>query len=86
MKDQSSALPHMMPNNEEFRKYVKGARISSKSEIVVYDQHGMFSAPRVWFMFRVFGLTNVRVLDGGLPLWKNLNMPLNTATPSNLTL
>ena len=71
----------MIPTNEEFRKYVSQERIRADTSVVVYDQHGMFSAPRVWFMFRVFGHTNVRVLDGGLPLWKKIGLPLNSDSP-----
>jgi len=38
--------------------------------VVVYDQRGIFSAPRLWWMFRVFGHDNVQVLNGGLPAWQ----------------
>ena len=42
-----------------------------EDEVIVYDQHGMFSAPRVWFMLRLYGMEKVRVLQGGLPAWKS---------------
>ena len=37
--------------------------------IVVYDRHGMFSAPRLWWLLKTLGHTNVAVLNGGLPAW-----------------
>jgi thiosulfate/3-mercaptopyruvate sulfurtransferase len=37
--------------------------------VVVYDSQGMFSAPRVWWMFKLMGQDNIAVLDGGLPKW-----------------
>ncbi|MDE3028042.1 MAG: sulfurtransferase, partial [Paracoccaceae bacterium] len=38
-------------------------------QVVIYDGHGIFSAPRVWWTFRLMGKTDVAVLDGGLPKW-----------------
>jgi thiosulfate/3-mercaptopyruvate sulfurtransferase len=39
-------------------------------QVVVYDSHGLFSAARVWWLFRLMGQENVAVLDGGLPKWQ----------------
>ena len=44
--------------------------------IVVYDGTGLYSAPRVWWTFRIFGAKNVYILDGGLPAWKAEGRPL----------
>src|SRR5215813_4870093 len=44
--------------------------IADRDTIIAYDGHGMFSSPRVWFTFRLFGADNVFVLEGGLPKWK----------------
>ena len=38
--------------------------------MVVYDQKNMFSAPRGWWTFRLFGHERVLVLNGGLPAWQ----------------
>ena len=67
--DRSSPLPHMLPAAEAFAQAVGSLGIGSDDEIVVYDQVGARSAPRVWWTFRVFGHDRVRVLDGGLPKW-----------------
>jgi thiosulfate/3-mercaptopyruvate sulfurtransferase len=45
--------------------------------IVVYDGVGLFSAPRVWWTFRTFGVRDVYILDGGLPKWKAEGRPLD---------
>src|SRR5262245_40012986 len=50
--------------------------------IVVYDGSGLFSAPRVWWTFRVFGAPSVFVLDGGFPAWKAEGRPVETAVPA----
>ncbi|KAJ3046317.1 hypothetical protein HDV00_000131 [Rhizophlyctis rosea] len=63
-------MPYMMPTSEEFAAYVGGQLgITNDDHIVVYDSQGIYSAPRVWWMFRAFGHENVSVLNGGLPKW-----------------
>ncbi|MCK9919475.1 3-mercaptopyruvate sulfurtransferase [Microbacteriaceae bacterium K1510] len=67
--DHSSDLPHMLPGPAEFSKAVSALGIGDRDTIVVYDGLGLFSAPRVWWTFRLFGAKNVFILDGGLPAW-----------------
>ena len=70
ISDRSSPLPHMMPSADQFARQVGKLGISEDKTIVVYDGSGLFAAPRVWWMLRVFGAKDVRVLDGGFPRWK----------------
>lgn len=83
--DTSSALPHMLPTPENFAASVEKLGIGAQSDVVIYDQRGIFSAPRVWWMFRVFGHTKVRVLDGGLPSWRKAHGAIASgeATPAH---
>lgn len=74
--DKSSLLPHMLPSKEFFADSVGALGISERDTIVVYDGAGLFSAPRVWWTFRLFGAANVFILDGGLPRWKAESRPL----------
>lgn len=71
MSDGDSALPHMMPAVEPFGAAVGALGIGTGDRIVVYDTAGLFSAARVWWMLQVMGARDVRVLDGGLPLWRS---------------
>jgi thiosulfate/3-mercaptopyruvate sulfurtransferase len=59
--------------------------IGDGSRIVVYDSQGIFSAARVWWMFRVMGVEDVSVLNGGLPKWKREGRPLETGEPFKRT-
>lgn len=68
--DHSTALPHMMPSPEAFAAAAGRLGISERDTIVVYDGHGIYSSPRVWFTFRLFGAANVFILEGGLPKWQ----------------
>jgi thiosulfate/3-mercaptopyruvate sulfurtransferase len=68
--DHSTDLPHMLPGPDQFGAAAGELGISEKDTIVVYDGTGLYSAPRVWWTFRIFGARNVYILDGGLPAWK----------------
>ncbi len=70
VSDDSSDLPHMLPGPDQFGKAAGALGIDDKDTIVVYDGSGFYSAPRVWWTFRIFGAKNVFILDGGLPAWK----------------
>jgi thiosulfate/3-mercaptopyruvate sulfurtransferase len=68
--DRDTPLPHMLPAPGAFARAVGALGIGNGDLVVIYDQKGIFSAPRAWWMFRLFGHTQVAVLDGGLPGWK----------------
>ncbi|MGE0061453.1 MAG: 3-mercaptopyruvate sulfurtransferase [Xanthobacteraceae bacterium] len=67
--DTETDLPHMLPGADAFGKAVGTLGIAETDTIVVYDGSGLYSAPRVWWTFRIFGAKNVFILDGGLPAW-----------------
>jgi thiosulfate/3-mercaptopyruvate sulfurtransferase len=69
--DNESPLPHMVPATGRFERLVGALGISNLSQVVFYDQKGLFSAPRAWWILRLFGHTQVAVLDGGLPKWRS---------------
>ncbi len=69
ISDTSSDLPHMLPDNAKFASKVRKLGIGDGMRIVIYDTVGMFSAARVWWMFRVMGAKDVMLLDGGMPKW-----------------
>jgi thiosulfate/3-mercaptopyruvate sulfurtransferase len=70
VSDRTSPYPHMLPSSEFFAESVIAMGISNQDEIIVYDSNGIFSAPRLWWMFRVFGHDNIKILNGGLLKWK----------------
>jgi thiosulfate/3-mercaptopyruvate sulfurtransferase len=76
ISDRSSALPHMLPSAFDFAMAVGELGISERETVVIYDGLGLFSAPRVWWTFRLFGAEHVFVLDGGLPKWKQEGRPI----------
>jgi thiosulfate/3-mercaptopyruvate sulfurtransferase len=83
VSDQESPLPHTLPSPQDFAQYVGTMGISADDTIVVYDGPGFFSAPRAWWMFRVMGVFQVYVLDGGFDRWKAAGRPV-TAEPTRI--
>jgi thiosulfate/3-mercaptopyruvate sulfurtransferase len=78
VSDHSTELPHMLPGTTQFGAAVGALGISNDDTVVVYDSVGLYSSPRVWWTFRIFGAKNVYILDGGLPKWKAENRPLES--------
>ncbi|HTX50075.1 MAG TPA: 3-mercaptopyruvate sulfurtransferase [Caulobacteraceae bacterium] len=67
--DHATDLPHMLPAPQAFATAARRLGVEPGSTIVAYDSVGVFSAPRVWWSFRVMGHDKVFVLDGGLKKW-----------------
>jgi len=78
VSDHSTELPHMLPGPAHFAAAAGALGIADTDTVVVYDSLGFYSAPRVWWTFRIFGAKNVYILDGGLPRWKAENRPLES--------
>jgi thiosulfate/3-mercaptopyruvate sulfurtransferase len=76
-------LPHMLPSEAEFAAYASSLGVSDDSQIIAYDGSGVnLSAPRAWYMFRLFGHDRVAVLDGGMVKWKREGRPLESGAPA----
>ena len=80
--DPDSSLPHMLPSPELFGRSISALGVGNDSHVVVYDTVGLYSAARVWWMFRVFGHERVSVLAGGLPRWQAEGQPVESGEPS----
>jgi thiosulfate/3-mercaptopyruvate sulfurtransferase len=81
ISDTRSALPHMAPPPEKFISRMRAMGIGDGHQIVVYDTHGLFSAARVWWTFRLMGKMDVAVLDGGFPKWRAEGRPVEDMPP-----
>ena len=82
--DSASDLPHMLPSAEDFATAAGALGIAAERRIVVYDGTGIFTAPRVWWMLKLFGAKDVSVLDGGYPAWIAGDRPIETGEPTRL--
>jgi len=76
-----ASLPHMVPSAAAGGAMLRALGLNQRSLAVIYDQKGLFSAPRGWFLLRLFGLDRVCVLDGGLPGWQAAGFPIESGDP-----
>ena len=79
--DTECGLPHMVPSPEKFMSRMRDMGIGDGHQIVAYDGAGLFSAARVWWLFRHMGHFDVAVLDGGLPKWKREGREIDNLPP-----
>lgn len=76
--DPETALPHMVPTPGRFERLMGGLGVSNRSTVVFYDQKGLYSAARGWWLMGLFGHDGAHVLDGGLPAWQREGRPVET--------
>lgn len=81
ISDHRSDLPHMAPPVEKFMSRMRAMGVGDGHQVVVYDGSGLFSAARVWWMFRLMGKFDVAVLDGGFPKWQAEGRPIEDLPP-----
>ena len=82
--DPASDLPHTLPSAADFAAAVGKLGIAADKRIVVYDGAGVVTAPRAWWMLRLFGVKDVAVLDGGYPAWIAGRNPVETGESNRL--
>jgi thiosulfate/3-mercaptopyruvate sulfurtransferase len=76
--DRSNSLPHMLPAPDVFSRSLSALGIGDGMDIIIYEQDGVFSAPRAWWMLKTFGAQNVYLLDGGLRSWIEAGLPTHS--------
>ena len=77
--DVSNAFPSAFPSKELFQESARELGINNDSAIVVYDDKGIYSCARVWWMFLAMGFEQVAVLNGGMPAWQKTQYPCNSS-------
>jgi thiosulfate/3-mercaptopyruvate sulfurtransferase len=80
LSDHSTGLPHSMPQPEAFAKSMAALGVGDGMQIVIYEQVGVFSAPRARWMLRSFGAQHVFLLDGGLQAWMAAGLPVESGS------
>jgi len=82
ISDQTSDLPHMLPDPTAFASSVKMLGLGDADLVVFYDGAGIYSSARGLWMMRAMGHTKAAVLDGGLPKWRREERSLDAASPN----
>ena len=84
--DTTARFPSTVPSKEQFENEARLLGINNNSVIVVYDDKGIYSSARVWWLFRLFGCKNIAVLDGGFPEWKKIKFEIENYDTQNFSL
>lgn len=74
----STELSLGFPNKKQIENFVKKFEIKNSDHIILYDQYGVHSSPRAWFLLSSYNIGNISILNGGLPLWMKNKFPLDT--------
>jgi thiosulfate/3-mercaptopyruvate sulfurtransferase len=80
--DQDTTLPHMAPTPGRFETLMGAMGVSNASRVVFYDQKGIASSARGWWMTGLFGHDRAAVLDGGLPKWLSEGRSTESGAPA----
>ena len=72
---------HPLPQPAAFMEFLARHGVSATSTVVAYDDVGGMYAARLWWMARWIGLTNVVLLDGGLPKWVSEGCEVTSTVP-----
>lgn len=81
----ASCQNNAFPTQEQFTQAARKLGINADSTIVLYDNQGIYSSPRAWWVFQAMGFNNAVVLDGGLPQWLLENRPTVADLPKALS-
>ena len=74
---------HPWPSVDQMVEFLESRGVSNDCDIVCYDDAGGAVASRLWMILRWLGHRRVAVLDGGLPHWQMLGLPVtNAPTPA----
>ncbi|MGM0569404.1 sulfurtransferase [Marinobacter sp.] len=81
--DTGSSQVHAFPTEEQVTGEARRLGITPDSLVVLYDNQGIYSAPRAWWILRAMGVQQVFVLDGGLPQWLAEGREVDSTTVAN---
>ena len=74
--DQLSQFTNTLPSEEQFEQECRKLGVNHNSKIIVFDNLGVYSSPRVWWMFKTMGHNKIAVLNGGLKSWVTMGFPI----------
>lgn len=84
VSDGDNPLPHSLPSPAHFESEMRTLAICGDSQVVVYENRGLFAAARAWWMFQYFGHDQVALLSGGLPAWRSAGATIESGPTSAL--
>lgn len=83
LKDADSPVPAALPTAAQFAARMAEIGVSDGDRVVIYDDSGVKTSARAWFILRMHGVGEVALLDGGLGKWRAEGRPLQSGAPDD---
>src|SRR5690606_28786908 len=65
LKNPDSTVPAALPTAEQFAARMAEIGVNDGDQVVIYDDSGVKTSARAWFICRMHGIEQVAILDGG---------------------
>lgn len=82
VRDKDSEYMHMVPSAARMTSATNSLGITRTDRLIIYDsaELGLFNAPRVAWLLRNFGYSNIHILDN-FYLWLQQGLPVESGPP-----
>ncbi|OYW45487.1 MAG: 3-mercaptopyruvate sulfurtransferase [Sphingomonadales bacterium 12-68-11] len=80
LKDPESPVPAALPTAAQFAARMAVLEVRGSDRVVIYDDSGVKTAARAWFICRMHGVRQVAILDGGLGKWRTEGRPVESGS------
>jgi thiosulfate/3-mercaptopyruvate sulfurtransferase len=78
----SDGVRRDIASREDFSKLLSDSGIGPDTQIVLYGDNNNWFAAWAYWQLRLYGHTNVKILDGGRKFWLDQGLPLTVDVPS----
>lgn len=81
ISDQSIPEMYNIVEKQTYEELLSRLGVNSKSLIVLYDTLSNRASTRMYWTLKYYGHPSIRILNGGLDIWKKANYPLTNQIP-----
>lgn len=78
IEDTSYAYGGMMASREQMERLLSRLGVRNRDTLVVYDDRGSCDAARLWWILANYDFDSVKIVNGGLDAWKEINGAIST--------
>lgn len=81
IEDSSFPYGGMMASKQQIEVLFQKIGVNPDDTLIVYDDRGMCESARLWWILKNYNFNNVKLLNGGISAWKEIEGDLDTITP-----
>ena len=82
LSNKDNPIPFSIALQEELNKKLSSIGISNDDEIVLYGSGFHMATTRAWWVLKMSGAQNIKIMNGGLDFWQNCDFPVSTGLES----